>query len=120
MHGQSSVSDSAVRRNVSTGLENREEGGRPAARDIAQWRTLEHLGRPGTPSQVGRLRYALIPQEIRTPRARLVQLLPAIERHTLFGIRNIGLEPSPIGNEHRGELRTDVICGSFDSVQPGK
>src|SRR6266404_3889648 len=106
--------------NVCARLENREEGGGPASWHIALGRILEQFGRTRAPGQVRGLGDTLIPQEIGAPATRLVELLPLIERHTVFGVRDVGFKSGPIGYEHRGELRADVICGSFDRIQPRK
>src|SRR2546430_5178638 len=58
--------------------------------------------------QMLRLREAFVPQEVRAPAARLVELPPLVQRHAL-GIGHVGLERS---EEHTSELQSqsNLVC----------
>ena len=98
-------------------LEYREERGRAARRHVALWRPLEQLRGARTARQMRRLRHRLVPQEVRAPAPRLVQFLPLPQRHPVR-VGDVGLEPLAIRDQHGHELRTNLVGGRLDRVQP--
>src|ERR1700694_6230835 len=66
-----------------------------------------------------RLRHAFVPQEVRAPAARLIELPPLVEGHALR-ISHVGLEAGPVRAQHRGEFAADFIRRSLDRSQPGE
>ena len=119
VYRQARVRDPGVWRYVRARLENREKRVRSVLCHVALRCALQHLRGARASRQMLRLRHALVPQEVRAPAARLVELPPLVERHAL-GIGHVGLEPRLVGAQHRGELAADLIRCGLDRTQPGE
>src|SRR5262249_49484328 len=120
MHCQPGIRNSAVRWDVRAWLENRKECSRAPPGHITKRRALENISCAWASRQVRELWHALVPQEIGAPAARLVELLPLIERHTLFGIRNVRFKSGAVRDQNGGQLGSDVIGRCFNRLEPGK
>src|SRR6202011_5889641 len=80
-------------------------------------RTLEHPRRDGTAREVPRVQLALVPEEIRAPAARAVELAPLIKRHAGREI-DVRLQAFAVGRQHAQQFRTDFPARRLDRLEP--
>src|SRR5205807_6711586 len=65
------------------------------------------------------LRYAFVPEKVRAPAARLVELPPLVEGHAI-AVGHVRLQPGLIGGQNARQLRADVLGCLLDRIQPRK
>src|SRR5207248_8765331 len=63
------------------------------------------------------LRHAFVPQKVRAPAARLVELPPLVEGHAI-AVGHVRLQSGLIGGQNARQLRADVLSRLLDRLQP--
>src|SRR5271170_6503743 len=119
MYGAARVSDSGVCGDASIRIEDREKSRRRPALHPTARQGLERACGNWATGDVPGDRLALIPQKIRAPAPRAVQLPELIQGHASREI-DVGLQSIAIGNQNPHQLRAYFARSCLERLEPGE
>src|ERR1700761_4510816 len=94
VNGDASIGHAGVRGDLGIRIQNGEKSRGGAARDVSAGRVRDRSHGLGAASNMRRLRFSLIPQEIGTPTSGAIEFLPLIDGQSRR-IIDIGLQSRP-------------------------